>query len=138
MAFANVQIGATQVGTGSVAVTLSAASTAGNMLVACLVNGPANTFTAPSGWSTAISFSGAAIFYYPNNPGGITTATFTAAGSCRGNMSEFSTAAGTTQTLDKTGTNGGGPPATSFAVSASGSSAAGDLGIGCWMDVFSP
>jgi hypothetical protein len=138
MAFTSVQIGPSVASTGgSVACTLPAASTAGTLLVACLANSLGNAFTAPPGWMVADDLLNAAVLYYPGNPGGITTATFTAAGSCRGTMAEFSTAAGTTQALDKAGHNATTPPATSFPVTATGSSAAGDLGIASFGDIFS-
>lgn len=63
--------------------TLPAASAAGTLLVATLKSDPTpNRITAPAGWVTAAQVNeGTAgrseIWYYPDNPGGITTATFT-------------------------------------------------------------
>lgn len=62
--------------------TLPAASSAGTMLVATINSDPTpNKATAPAGWLVAASVSQAGegrneIYYYPNNPGGITSQTF--------------------------------------------------------------
>ena len=63
--------------------SLPAASIAGTLLVATAVSGPTpNRFTAPAGWVAATIASDATagrseIWYYPNNPGGISSVTFT-------------------------------------------------------------
>src|SRR2546428_13552883 len=64
--------------------TLPAASTAGTLLVADIrSDATPSGFTAPAGWAQAAvpSQSGLSprteIWYYPNNPGGITHPTFT-------------------------------------------------------------
>ena len=80
------------------------------------------------------------IWYYPNCPAGITTATFTgpAGVNCRGAIAEFASPAGTSQALDGPGgTAGGAGPATNLPVAAQQSSAAGDLGIAVFGDFFS-
>jgi hypothetical protein len=63
--------------------SLAVASTAGTLLVATInsLTTP-NKFTGPAGWTSAAEINNATegrseIWYYPNNPGGISTATFT-------------------------------------------------------------
>ena len=91
--------------------TLPAASAAGTLLVATLSSDPTpNKATAPAGWIAGPSATQAGegrseIFYYPNNPGGITTQTFatnpaTVAGNVQ--MTEWSGVA-TVAPLDQTG-----------------------------------
>jgi hypothetical protein len=112
--------------------TLPAASTAGNLLVAimgCSNGGQVNT--APTGWKRAdgITNSGAGldVWYYEDNPGGISSATFTKtannAGLCF--MLEFSGIV-TSSSLDVKNT-GSGSGAT-CAVTMSGSTS-GDLAV---------
>jgi len=85
--------------TKNVTLTMSGASTAGNLLIALVVgSGDASTATAPAGWVSAQQGSGsqsrrAAVFYYANNPGGISSAQFTFGPSTTfsaGQMVEFS------------------------------------------------
>src|SRR4029077_18030195 len=83
----NVQTGTLATSTtGNVTPTLSSASTAGTLLVAVLTNKTSlNAFTGPANWVSAIVGSNvccgrAQIWYYANNPGGITSAAFTSAG----------------------------------------------------------
>jgi hypothetical protein len=67
----------------TLALTLPAASTSGNLLIAVMsAAGDSTSPSAPGGWSQAITGSGGqarrvAIYYYTNNPGGISSATFT-------------------------------------------------------------
>lgn len=103
-----VQVGAVaRTATATVAPTLPAASTAGTLLVATLATQKNTVFTAPSGWTQAVNKgqtnAEAAIWYYPNNPGGITSASFTNTGatSTSGQLSEWSGVA--TSPLDKYG-----------------------------------
>src|SRR5205814_8859052 len=63
--------------------TLPVASTAGTLLVATInsLTTP-NKFAGPAGWTSAAELDNPAdgrseICYYPNNPGGISSATFT-------------------------------------------------------------
>ncbi|HYR50365.1 MAG TPA: pilus assembly protein TadG-related protein [Candidatus Eisenbacteria bacterium] len=81
----NVQVGPESAVTQTtITVTLPAASTAGTLLVADLKSdtSPSNKpFTAPAGWVSANNafLDGTAhtqIWYYPNNPGGISTVNF--------------------------------------------------------------
>ena len=92
--------------------TLPAASAAGTLLVAtvnCVSTG--NRFAAPANWTQATEVNLASsgrteIWYYANNPGGITSATFTinpANINCDGQMTEWSGVA-TAAPLDQTGT----------------------------------
>ena len=80
----NVQIGPeSAIGTTTVTATLSTASTAGDLLVANVRSqSSATQSTASAGWVFANGVNDAnagrsEIWYYPNNPGGITSATFT-------------------------------------------------------------
>src|SRR6478735_9999938 len=94
MAITRVQYAA-QNGTGSVTslgVTLSSASTAGNLLVAVVAHATSSTnsltISPPSGWSTAVgpitteatTLGRVYIFYRWNCPGGVATYTFTSSG----------------------------------------------------------
>ena len=115
---------------------LPAASQAGTLLVAivnCLTT--PNRFAAPANWvqATEANIAGAGrteIWYYPSNPGAITSATFTinpATINCDGQMTEWSGAAAAP--LDQTGiaTNAS---AASLAVTTSGAMAqSGELVI---------
>ena len=89
--------------------TLPAASTAGNLLVATVnADATATPFTAPAGWVSAAGINqGTAgrveIWYYPNNPGGISSVTFTTAVNAVGELTEWSGVA-VTSPLDQTGT----------------------------------
>ena len=94
--------------------SLPSASTAGTLLVADLrsdTNASNKPFTAPAGWVSANSsfLDGAAhteIWYYPNNPGGITSADFGVSPNsidAVAQMTEWSGVAAATP-LDKTGT----------------------------------
>ena len=134
---AQVQLG-TEVtsATGNVTPTLPAASTAGTLLVAVLSNSGTSSlaFSGPSGWvnATGAWLSGpgrAEIWYYANNPGGVSSAAFTSsAPSSVGQLSEWSGVAASSA-LDVTGTKTA-SSATSVTVSTSAStSVTGDLGI---------
>ena len=85
--------------TRTVTLTLPAASTAGNLLIATFSGwGDSSSSSGPGGWSLAIETSGSqtrrtSIWYYTNNPGGITSAQFTLGASTTwiaGQMSEWS------------------------------------------------
>ncbi|HZQ76778.1 MAG TPA: hypothetical protein VFE55_05575 [Acidimicrobiia bacterium] len=106
---AKVQVGAvTRTATATATPTLPAASTAGTLLVATLATQKNTVFTAPSGWTQAVNKAQtnaeAAIWFYPNNPGGIASASFTSTGatSISGQLSEWSGVA-TASPLDKSG-----------------------------------
>ena len=79
----NVQVGSEAAAKHFVIATLPVASTAGTLLVADIRSDSTPTkFAAPAGWVSAdfASLAGQSrseIWYYPNNPGGITSATFT-------------------------------------------------------------
>jgi hypothetical protein len=139
-AIARVQTGSVVNGSSSsLALTLSSASTGGSLLVATVENNQSGeTFSGPSGWVRAVGVNGggttnpgrAEIWYYANNPGGISSATFTASGAThvQGQLSEWSGVA-TSSPLDVTGTASA-AAATSVSVSTSGATAAsGDVGI---------
>ena len=106
-----VQIGAeAAVQTTNVTYTLPLASTAGTLLVAMVSAGPSVTpSTGPAGWvyATGVNQPGEGrneIWYYPNNPGGILSATFTMAAGNQavGQMTEWKNVS-TVTPLDKTG-----------------------------------
>jgi len=93
----------------TVAPTLPSASTAGTLLIATLAAGKSDSFSAPTGWVQAAGTNrtnaDAEIWYYANNPGGITSASFTNSGaaSAAGQLSEWSGVA-VSAALDKIGT----------------------------------
>ena len=106
-------------------------SIAGTLLVATINCDPTpNKATPPAGWLTAASVSQAGegrneIFYYPNNPGGITTQTFsTNPASIKGNvqMTEWSGVA-TAAPLDQTGTQAVGVATPTTTISTAGATA---------------
>jgi hypothetical protein len=122
----------------SLALTLGSPSTAGTLLVAVLSNdrtGSPRDFTGPAGWTFAVqtyqSCCGVVeIWYYANNPGGISGATFTARTGriMVGQLSEWSGVA-LSSPVDQTGTATSGA-ASSLTVSTSAANAvAGDLGV---------
>jgi len=69
-------------GSTSITLTLPSGSTAGNLLIASFDGfGSSNNSNGPAGWQLADEGSGSAsrrsaIWYYPNNPGGISSANF--------------------------------------------------------------
>jgi len=106
----NVQVGSqSAVTTPTVTPTLPAASQAGTLLVAVIRSDASNTaFTAPAGWVRANSRNQAnasrtEIWYYPDNPGGITSATFVVPRAAVAQMSEWRNALAVAP-LDTTGT----------------------------------
>ncbi|HET9846977.1 MAG TPA: RHS repeat-associated core domain-containing protein [Candidatus Dormibacteraeota bacterium] len=111
-----------------VTLTLPGASAAGNLLVATLATDNTAGFSAPTGWIRATSLAGSngttEIWYYPNNPGGINTAVFSASGYTAGVLSEWSGAAG----LDVVGTASTWS-GTSLSVSAASTASMGDLAV---------
>jgi hypothetical protein len=105
----NLQIGTkSAVATPTVTPTLPAASQAGTLLVATFRSGPsAAAFTAPANWVRANSRNQAGasrteIWYYPDNPGGITSAAFGVPNASIAQMTEWRNVA-TTTPLDQTG-----------------------------------
>lgn len=132
-------------GTGSVALTLPAASTAGTLLVASLAySGSAPALAGPAGWTrgpnVSVASGGTEIWYYAGNPGSISSVTFTYSTvttlGAGGALSEWSGMA-TTSPLDKSGTNTASSAAT-LTVTTSGSvAAAGEVGIASFAEFFS-
>lgn len=124
---------------GSITPTLPSASIAGSTLVAVVSNGftsSQKTFTAPTGWTSAVqTYNGCCgeveIWYYVNNPGGISSATFTAGSGTKyiaGEMSEWNGVVSSAP-LDQTGSRSH-LSATSDTIStASSLTSAGELGI---------
>jgi hypothetical protein len=137
----NLQTGTLATGTaGNVTPTLPSASSSGTLLVATLTNKTAaNTFSAPAGWTSAVvgnnSCCGRAqIYYYANNPGGITSAAFTSSGGAvAGQLSEWNGVL-TSSPLDQTG-SGNHTAGSSFAISTSASlTSSGELGIAVYQN----
>ena len=125
--------------TASISPTLTSASTAGTLLVAQLGN--RNTagsapYSGPAGWlkATSVFQNGTGeveIWYYPNNPGAITTATFTAATGTNTMVAELSEwrAAAFTSPVDATGTVTSASATTTTVSTSAATTVAGDLAI---------
>lgn len=137
----NVQTGTLATSTtGNVTPTLSSASTAGTLLVAVLTNKTSlNAFTGPANWVSAIVGSNvccgrAQVWYYANNPGGITSAAFTSAGgTVAGQLSEWNGVVSTSP-VDQTG-QATHASSSSFTIqSAANVAQAGELGIAAWQN----
>src|SRR5262249_23310720 len=133
-AVSNVQIGAVQFVTGNLTITptLPAPSTPGTVLVATLANSsPAAFDTALAGFQTLIPFNSAAVRlevrYYLNNPGGITSVTFTTTSgqTLKAQLSEWSGVVA----VDQTGSNRVLGGATIDVATSAPNSSADDLGI---------
>jgi hypothetical protein len=120
---------------GSVTPTLPSASTAGTLLVAVLTNKTNSVaFTGPAGWTQAITGNNACcgridIWYYANNPGGITSAAFTASsGTTAGQLSEWNGVVSSSP-VDQTG-QASHASASSFAITTSANlTQSNELGI---------
>ncbi|MFI5283653.1 MAG: glycosyltransferase [Candidatus Dormibacterales bacterium] len=125
-----------KVNSGDVAATLPVPSTAGDLLVVTLVGGNnVSAFAGPPGWTRAVNVGQAGdgeveIWYLPNSPAGVTTATFTSAsGVSIAQMSEWR-GVSTASPIDQTGTATSAANVTSTTVSTGAPTAtAGDLGI---------
>jgi hypothetical protein len=135
-AIVNVQTGTLATSTtGNVTPTLSSASTAGTLLVAVVTNKTAaNAFSAPANWVSAVVGNNACcgraqIWYYANNPGGITSAAFTSSsGTVAGQLSEWNGVLSSSP-LDQTG-SGNHAAGSSFAISTTGNlTQSNDLGL---------
>src|SRR5439155_11248602 len=112
-----------------------AASTAGTLLVATLAGQKNANFTAGStGWARAAgagrSNAEAEVWYYANNPGGITSASFTDSGATAtaGQLSEWSGVA-TSSPLDKTGTTTVTLATSAAPATSASTTVAGDLAV---------
>jgi hypothetical protein len=124
----NVQTGTeSALNTGSVTVTLPVNSLAGTLLVAIIrSNSGATQSVQPAGWQYANGVNEATnafrseIFYYPNNPGGIKTATFTLPGGALGigQMTEWKNIS-TAAPFDRSGVLSVSAPTTTVTVSTS-------------------
>lgn len=132
-------------GGASVDPTLPGASAAGNLLIACLVDADeGSVVSAPAGWELAVqgtqAFAGSTeIWYYPDNPGGISDASFTDTSGDLGDawLAEFTISGVSAAALDSSGTGSTGS-ATSCAALATSANAAGDLAIAVFSEsVFS-
>ena len=118
--------------------TLPVASTAGTLLVATInsLTTP-NKFAGPAGWTSATEIDNPAegrseIWYYPNNPGGISSATFTMNPATVGGAAQITewNGAATIAPLDQTGTTSISVPASSATTSTVGAMAqSGELVI---------
>ena len=125
---ARVQTGAETAKSKNPSLTLPVASTAGTLLVATVNSDPtAAAFTAPAGWVSAVSINQATagrveIWYYPNNPGGITSATFTTGVNAVGQLTEWSGVVAASP-LDQTGTFATATASTTATISTSAATA---------------
>jgi hypothetical protein len=148
-AISNVQTGTEKTSTtGSVAPTLPAASTAGTLLVAQLGNRDTSSsapFSGPAGWvnATGVFLSGAGrveIWYYPNNPGGITSATFTASSGTNTMTAELSEwkAAAFSSPVDTTGTVTTAGATTSTVSTSAATTVTGDIAFTAYTTSVTP
>ncbi len=135
----SVQIGSlTTGGSGSVTPTLSSGSTSGTLLVAVVANSSSTSapFSAPANWVKATSLFNSAdgdleIWYYVNNPGGITSATFTAGSGSSGIVGQLSEWNGivSSSPVDKTGTKNQGSASSVIVQTSAVTTVASDLAI---------
>lgn len=136
-------------GSPNLTLTYPVGTTAGNTLIAYLIQNTKSSFVAPNGWIQDVAESTPAgvnnghleVWRLPGylNPGGITSVVFTGAVNCRGAMSEFSSPPGTVLVFDGSSPaviNGGGST-TSFPLSVTGVLNGGDLGIALFENQFS-
>ena len=132
--------------TNSVAVTVPSASTAGDLLVATLGSGGpcgASPFTGPAGWVQASQTYDSTdcydteIWYYANNPGGITSATFTNAtsSSVNGELSEWSGVLAASPLDTETASNSGGATSLTTTTSSATAATGGELAIAMTLQV---
>ena len=135
VSIAKVQVGAVaKTATATVAPALSAASTAGTLLVATLASQKNATFTGPSGWVKAAGVgrtnAEAEVWYYANNPGGITSASFTDSGATAtaGQLSEWSGVAPSAP-VDKTGSTTVTLATTAAPATSTATTVAGELAV---------
>jgi hypothetical protein len=120
----------------SAAPALPGSSASGNLLVAVITDADeASTVSGPSGWTLAIqgasAFAGSAgIWYYQDNPGGISSATFTDSNSNLADswMAEFTVSGVAAAAPDTVGTGTASGSSTCTAT-ATGASTAGDLAV---------
>ncbi len=139
------QMGVVVAATTNLMLSLPAPSTPGTLLVAAIATNGTSGVGLPSGWTmaTTVGINGSCstiIAYYENNPGGITTATFTqiAGTPGAGELTEW-TGAMTTGSLDATGTATGNSPGTAQSVATAMAPAAGELAVAAFCeDVNSP
>jgi putative Flp pilus-assembly TadE/G-like protein len=111
--------------------SLPAASQAGTLLVATVnTDSTPNKFAAPAGWLSAAEANQAGegrseIWYYPNNPGGITSATFTMNPATVGGVAQITewTGVATTSPLDQSGSQTVAVATTTTTISTAGATA---------------
>ena len=111
-----------------IAASLPAASQAGTLLVATVNSDETpNKFGAPAGWISAaeadqVGEGRSEIWYYPNNPGGITTATFTMNPATVGGEAQITEWSGalTASPLDKSGSQAVAVPTSNTTISTAG------------------
>ena len=125
---------ATYNGGGTLTITLPSASQSGSLLVATVGAEGSTTLTAPAGWvraaqNTASGSDTNEIWYYPNNPGGITSVTFGSGGtSMTGGTSEWRGVAAASP-LDRTGTNAVGNSSTLTVATSAATTTSGQLAV---------
>ena len=139
-AIAFVQTGSEATSTnGSISPGLSSASKAGDLLVAVLANSDTSAhaaFSGPSGWTEATGTYQSAngdieIWYDPSNPGGITSATFSASSGTSTVIAELSEWSGAafSSPVDTSGTMTSGGARSATLDTASATSLSGDVAV---------
>lgn len=133
---------------GTVTVTLPAASTAGTTLAAYLTaNSGASNFSGPAGWAqgpyvsngTGTGSSNCEIWYYPNNPGALSSFVFDTGGSSTNNrafIAEFNPGTTAAVTLQSSGTVTGGE-VSSVTATAGNANTGSVLSLCCFQEQFS-
>src|SRR2546430_5129185 len=136
---ARVQLGTEAVNSSglSVSPTLASASTAGNLLVATVYGNSTVTLNGPAGWTRAAAVQGTGVgevetWYYANNPGGITTATWSSQSGGAPTMAQLSEWSGvaTSSPVDATGTANVAATTTPTATAGSATTGGGELAVG--------
>jgi hypothetical protein len=151
MAITLVASSAVQNGSGSSFGVSFTSTTAGTCLIVCLANQKGNGYTAPTGWVQLDSIVGPQfappggpqtiyqVWAYPNNPGGITSQTFTVFLSSsvhRGHSSEWSGVA-TSSVLDVKGEASASAGTTLAPTTVGNVTNAGELAISGWYQISS-
>jgi hypothetical protein len=147
VAFSFVQNGPNAAGTGgTITASLNAPSTQGTLLLAGVSStAGTNAFASPgTGWQLAVAISAGAglraeVWYYPSNPGNITSAVWTngATGVPKAQLSEFSSAPGTTQALDSVATGASGTTTGPYTTNNATPKFGNDLAFGQFVLAFS-
>lgn len=143
MTWTRVQVSSAYATTGTG--TLASNVTVANLVVAFVHATTNSAFSAPAGWLSAASLGGGIsgtrteIWYLPPqaNPGGFSSAAFTVTGSGRCALAEYHTDTANPQVVLDSGGNNTNAAGTADAVTASSSTANGDLAVCAFMEHFS-